>query len=230
MRSGLCGQCPRVTEDAKRGPMHGRCTMDSCSCIWHDEDVKDKAAKLITEAKPRDVSLVTQIVAVPDPNSPLFAKTLAPKPPLETLLFMCEQLARQSIGLDEVAPDEALSRLHSLRQSIALLQTIDAALVTRIYLAGEHGDVRVDGLPVAKVTRGRDRKSWDARGVSRSVIDCHMTERGFEPPSDPWEVAEWLLEVLGVGYARVTPLRTMGLDPEDFCESSPGKISVQFVE
>lgn len=121
---------------------------------------------------------------------------------------------------------DAVRLLADLRDAAHLLGVVDNALVKHIYLTGEHGKATVEGVGQVQVSRSRDRRKWDERGVVQAVLDARMTERGGEMPNEPWEVAEWLLEVLGVGYCRVTPLRAMGINPADYCEDTPGNLTV----
>lgn len=204
MRSGHCSACANSETTGFRSPTHVRCRMPSCSCLGHDQDVKDKAAALVEPAR-----------------------TLAGE--VEMLALTASVLSSAAVGLDLPAED-ALRLLHQLRSALSAIRDVEAVLVTHIYVTGEHGDVQVADLPMAKVVRRRDRKVWDGRGIARAVVDARMTERGFEVPSDPMDVADWLLEVLAVSYARVTQLRAMGLDPEEFCETTPGSLSVTFAD
>lgn len=128
--------------------------------------------------------------------------------------------------LDAETAEHWLRVLRDLRAVIEQLRTLDAGLVKHIYLTAEHGKQVIDGIGEVWVARGKDRKKWDERGVAQAVLDHQMGERGGELPNDPWEVAQWLLDVLHVDYARVTPLRGMGLDPDVFCEVVTGKPSV----
>jgi len=128
--------------------------------------------------------------------------------------------------LDREAPEHWLIVLRDLRRVIEQLRTLDAGLVRHIYLTAEHGKQVIDGIGEVWVARSKDRKKWDERGVAQAVLDHRMNERGGEIPNDPWEIAEWLLDVLAVSYVRVTPLRSMGLEPDAFCETVTGKPSV----
>jgi hypothetical protein len=131
-------------------------------------------------------------------------------------------------AIDALTWEDAIRLLDQLRPAIATLRQVDSLLARRAYLAGPHGrDVAVlDGIGPVSITRTADRKRWDERGVARAVIDAKMADSTGESP-DPWDVAEWLLEVVSVGYCRVTPLRALGLEPEAFCDVEPGNISVQ---
>ena len=100
------------------------------------------------------------------------------------------------------------------------------ALDNHAYLHGEHGDVEVEGVGRVHIGRTRDRKQWDGSGLAQAVIDAHMEEAGMEEAPPPWEVAGWLLEAMAVGYGRVTILRRLGIPPDEFCDSKPGRPKV----
>jgi hypothetical protein len=213
MRSGFCLECPQVRDGspAVRGPKHTRCRKADCSCVWHDQDVRDKGTALAAQPVEKPVE-----------------KDLAAA--VERVALAALEVTTEATGLDALAPEDCLRILYSLRAALEHLRDVEASLVREIYTRGEHGDWQVLGLPVAKVTRSRDRKSWDGRGIARAVIDARIEERNGQIPDDPWDVADWLLEVLGISYGRVTALRALGLDPEMFCESSPGALRVVFSE
>lgn len=184
--------------------------MESCACAWHLEDTRAAAAALVEES------------------------TFAGEPVLDSGLT--HRLARllyaaETIGSvpDDMAADDGLRALNVLRSALSALRNLDAALVRHIYVNGEHGDVQVEGLPVAKVTRARDRKAWEHRPLAQAVLDAHLTERGFEQP-DPWEAITWVLDAAGVAYWKVTTLRELGIDVDQYCETTPGKPQVQFIE
>lgn len=134
--------------------------------------------------------------------------------------------AAANAGVTGLEWTEALRLLDQLREATRTTGYVDAALVKHIYLTGEHGRVEVPGLGVVDISRARDRRSWDARSLARAVIDHHMGESDGTAP-DPWDVAEWLLEVIAADRCRVTPLRAMGLEPQAFCQDTPGSIGVQ---
>lgn len=134
----------------------------------------------------------------------------------------------EGLDLAALTAEDALRMLHRLREATTALAEIDAVLSRHIYLSGEHGDVRLDGLPAARVVRGRDRKNWDGRGAAFAYVDRQLASSDGEVP-DPAAVVAWVLEVVGVGYCRTTALKAAGLDPESYCDSAPGKVRVEFV-
>lgn len=204
MRSGHCSGNDKG---------HGRCRMASCSCPQHDADLKAKAAALVAPE-------VAELLEPSEPPRPLWDA-------VAEVAFAALHVTKEATGLSDLPPEEALRVLYGLRDAIDNLRDVDAALVQHIYLHGEHGDVRIEGLPPAKITRGRERKDWDARGAAFAYVDSKMTERQGETP-DPADVVSWVLDVVGASYCRVTPLRTVGLEPEAFCTSSPGRLAVTF--
>jgi len=152
-----------------------------------------------------------------------------PGPPLPIALQLLdlatERLSEVAVGnIETLDWEEAVRHLAQLRAAVGSLQELDSLLVRRIYLAGPHGkDVaELDGIGRISIGRSQEREHWDERGVARAVIDRHMANTTGEAP-DPWDVAEWLLEVYGVKYCRLTPLRALGLEPDAFCDTTPGK-------
>lgn len=119
-----------------------------------------------------------------------------------------------------------LGILQQLRHTKWLLDETDASICRHLYLTSEHGKRVVDGVGQVAVYRTRSKEKWDTQGVARAVVDARMEDRGGEVPDDPWEVAEWLLEVLGVQYVRKTALDTLGIPRDPFYDSEPGSIRV----
>jgi hypothetical protein len=129
-------------------------------------------------------------------------------------------------GSTDLPWEAQIALLDRLRATTRRLAQLDALLVRSIYLHAEHGKQVIDGIGEVWVTRTRSKERWDERGVARAVIDTRMEEREGEVPGDPWEIAEWLLEVLGVGYVRKKALDALGIDRDPFYDSVPGKPQV----
>lgn len=148
---------------------------------------------------------------------------------VELVALTAERLSVAAAGtIDHLGWEDAVRYLDELRTAVETIKQVDSLLVRRAYLAGPHGvnSAVLDGIGPVTITRSKNRKRWDERGVARAVIDARMADTTGESP-DPWDVAEWLLEVIAVGYCRVTPLRGLGLEPAAFCDEEPGSISVQ---
>jgi len=96
--------------------------------------------------------------------------------------------------------------------------------------------VEVPGLPVFERRKGTDRKSWDSEALLSRVVRVALTDPTTgEVESDPAVVREQLVSVLSavvpftgsLGW-RVRALRDLGIDPDEWCETSPGRVTVQF--
>lgn len=137
--------------------------------------------------------------------------------------------------------DLAVTDLAQLREVRAALG--DWELVLTEWVADYLGrnTLTVDGVGHVEVKRSTDRKKWDRRALVRAVLDSRRAPdptTGELVGSDSGRAViddEFLscsqdlgrvLDVWNLGTPRVTALRDRGIDPDEFCESSPGKTSV----
>lgn len=130
--------------------------------------------------------------------------------------------------IDDLPWQEAAALLKQLRSATFTLNAIDASLTRHIYLTAKHGTIEVDGLGVMDVHRSTSRKHWADRTGVHDYVSRKIEETGGELP-DPSAVVDWVLEVAGINYLRVTALRSVKLDTEDYCVSEPGKPTVKFL-
>lgn len=158
-----------------------------------------------------------------------------------------------SIGMDEDAVsvsfastvadfdlDRAVHDLHELREVRAALAMWEGELTEWIADAIGRNTITVEGVGAVCVKRGADRKGWDRRDLLRAVLDSRRkpSEDGEAHESDDGraEVDKELvtcspdlsrvLDVWNLGAPRVTVLRERGIDPDQYCEVTPGKLSV----
>jgi hypothetical protein len=182
-----------------------------CACPRHREPEEHPVT-----AETFDASLL------PDPGPPMPVAA-------ELVALAADRLSTAATGVIESLDwEDCVRLLDTLRDAVRTIQQVDSLLVRQAYLKGPHGKnaAEVDGIGLVSISRSKDRKNWDERGVAQAVIDARMADTTGEAP-DPWTVAEWLLEVYGINYVRVTPLRALGLEPEAFCEEITGKPTVQ---
>ncbi len=136
--------------------------------------------------------------------------------------------------------DRAAVELVELREVREALNEWEDVLVTFIADSLGSNIGEVDGVGRLEVRRGRDRKTWDRRDLLRRVLDSRMppSPDGEVDPTDDGQaevdgetvsVSQDLgrvMHVWNLGAPRVTALRARGIDPDEFCESTPGKLSV----
>lgn len=93
----------------------------------------------------------------------------------------------------------------------------------------------VPGLGVVQRRRGTDRKAWRWEELLPHTMRAYLDPEGTgEFPSDPHvaagRVRAMAEEVIGLTPSkgpRVTALRAIDLDPDEFCTTTPGRLSVQ---
>lgn len=164
---------------------------------------------------------------MPDPTATDPGDAATPEECVASAASAADRINR---GLQGYNPDDwtdAARLLHSLRGVIETLRTLDASLVNWLYLHGEHGiHLRVDGIPGdLSITRGRKKERWAGPEAVRDYVGRKIEDLGGEIP-DPLVVADWVLEVLPAANCRVTPLREVGLEVDDYRTSEPGNLQV----
>lgn len=94
--------------------------------------------------------------------------------------------------------------------------------------------VEVPGVGVLERRKGTDRRAWDWPSLLPLLIRAYVDPDGTGEMPDAGEVVarmrELIVDVIGVTPSkgpRVRQLRELGLDPDEWCESSPGRTSVQ---
>lgn len=127
-----------------------------------------------------------------------------------------------AVGLAQLKP--LLTELSTLRDAIE-------ADVAALMPEPRH---EVPGLGVLERRRGSVRRSWDWDHLLPLLVRSYVDPDGTGEIPEAGEVVERLraliTEVIGVTPSkgpRITALRERGVDPDEHCESRPGKTSVQ---
>lgn len=97
--------------------------------------------------------------------------------------------------------------------------------------------VEVDGLGVLERKRGNARKAWDSEELLGRVIRLAVDPDGTGELPPAGEVLERLRSTLAavvpftgsLGW-RVTALRELGLDPDEWCHTEPGRLGLQITD
>ena len=92
----------------------------------------------------------------------------------------------------------------------------------------------VPGVGVLERRKGTDRKAWDWPELLPLLIHLYVDPDGTGEMPDAGEVMErmksLIVDVIGVVPSKgpkVTPLKALGVPVDEYCESKPGRVSVQ---
>lgn len=162
--------------------------------------------------------------------------------PLEHLAHAVRYLAQRLPELREACTDpeatdmaELLAQIQAARtELVALERETEAALVR----AMTSDMVCTPRLRVER-KRSRDRTAWDHDGWRHDARQQVLRKAGLLGAQVLTKDGELLdkgalhavlaqvQQVQGSGPPKVTALRSLGLDPMDYCETSPGRTTVQ---
>lgn len=135
----------------------------------------------------------------------------------------------EALDLNGMTWEETAEVLKALVEARKVLQSVESGMerwIAQVWRNENlYGDIAVEGIGVVSVHRGKSRKAWDHEGIAGHVIDAHLTGGSGEMPT-PWEVKNWLLDAAGIAYWRVTSLKELGIDVDEFCDTLPGTLSV----
>jgi hypothetical protein len=125
-----------------------------------------------------------------------------------------------------------LAEVRSVRTALGLRERAIEELLVDIML---EDTMTVTGIGTFRLRHGRDRKGWDSEELLSTVIRRSLDPEGTgELPATIPEVVERIRT--GVFAAapitpsmqwRVTALRDQGIDPDEWCTSTPGRTTVQ---
>lgn len=94
--------------------------------------------------------------------------------------------------------------------------------------------VEVDGLGAVERRRSATRKQWDTDGLYRLLVRRELDPDGTGELPPAAEVLERVVQVTtecapftpSMGW-RVGALKARGVNPDDWCETAPGRVTVQ---
>jgi hypothetical protein len=135
--------------------------------------------------------------------------------------------AVNTLDVDEIAAlglDDALTVYVALTDAHQILGQVLAQLPN--VLAAEWGEkvYELPGVGVFELHAKKRRTRWDREGLLRDVKDARVVDE------TTGEVVDHLAKVLRVwnlGAPRVTALRALGLDPDDYCTSEWAGYTIQ---
>jgi hypothetical protein len=133
-----------------------------------------------------------------------------------------------TVELDHLSCDDAARALHEIQMARKSLQASEEFLIERIHDAwGQDFKTprHVEGVGVVRAFRGQARKAWEHESLVHDVVDAHLAQLDGEIP-DPFTTARWIREAAGFSYWKSGALKALGLDPDDYCESTRGRRTV----
>lgn len=172
-----------------------------------------------------------------DPNAtrPAESEAVAPSAVM-ALRQVIAQLDTQRSELAEAGDIDSLAHgLAQVRQILGDLRTLASGIEDDVVALMPAKTYTVEGVGTLERRRGSDRKRWQSDDlVTRLVTEALVDENGEVRHSTPVEGAAAAVGVLlacapftaSMGW-RVTALRDHGIDPDEWCEVTPGRTSVQ---
>lgn len=141
--------------------------------------------------------------------------------------------AQDAIATGDV---EELAALHVELQAFAgQVRVIARAVEERLAEVMPDKRLELPGMPVLERRRGTDRKQWQSEQlVALLCASALQPDENGEIPRTTAEAVERAAELLtrcapftsSMGW-RVAALRALSIDPDEWCETAPGRITVQ---
>jgi len=159
---------------------------------------------------------------------------LATKDIIKTILDACRELDNalyeDSKTKDFSNPDalQDISDMHLVKAEVARLFAVmqDQAVEAVGYTAAP---ISVEGASI-EIKSGSSRKAWDhaslAKDVAQRIYESAIDIDTGEIKKNPKQMMEEMLKYGAVSYWRVTALKDLNIDPDEYCEVSPPKSSV----
>ena len=81
-----------------------------------------------------------------------------------------------------------------------------------------------------EIKTASNRKAWDHQGlmrdVSRRIVDKSIDLNTGELTKSPLEMIQEVINYMGVSYWKVSKLKELSIDADEYCEVSEGKKSI----
>lgn len=137
-----------------------------------------------------------------------------------------------SVEFDSTTVQEAADDLGRLSEAITTLRQLQASLerwVAQCFRAEGwkvNEPVEVPGVGMVEVRRSTTRRAWQHEQLRTAWLNAYLEQNGGEAP-DPFTVVEAFLKVASINGWKVTGLRSLGLEANDYCDTEPGAPTVK---
>lgn len=138
------------------------------------------------------------------------------------LTELATEAARLNLGDDLPDMARVLCILRDLKQDAA---TVYADVEGLMLALMDDRRVEVTGLGVFEAKRRTKRTGWDHDALAVDVIDAVVTDLGED--MTPLDTYRELKAAFSIGAGKVTRLRELGLEPDEYCQETPDGWSVQ---
>lgn len=136
----------------------------------------------------------------------------------ETVLTQLDQETLESSDTEQLL--QVASDLHLVKSYVTTLFNELQSVLTE-YLGNLASPVAVDGATI-EIKSGSPRKSWDHAAlideVSRRIVDQSVDLDTGEITASPQDMIRQAMEYVGVSYWKVTNLKGLHIDADDYCE------------
>lgn len=145
---------------------------------------------------------------------------------METARKLIEAELGQVSGLPELCA--ALREVRDLKRALGVWDDHLSDQIAEL-MPGKWDEV--EGVGLVEVKRGAKRTKWDHDALSSLVVARALDERKLDESTGEYEreaeaVSRVLRECAAFSYWRVTKLRERGIDPDEYAETQPGRVSV----
>ncbi len=89
--------------------------------------------------------------------------------------------------------------------------------------------ITVTGAGTFERHRRNDRKKWDTDDLLRAVLDTRLPSHGDPNTYIEETQLQKVLHVWNLGAPRTTSLKARGLDPDEWCETTPGGWAIEVI-
>lgn len=127
----------------------------------------------------------------------------------------------------EIDTERGLACWAALEEVNRILAIVRGGLVDRLAQQMPDKRVTLQGIGTFERHRKTDRKRWDTEDLLRAVLDTRRLASSGEPLEETQ--MQKILHVWNLGAPRVGALRERGLDPDEWCETSPGGWAIQLI-
>lgn len=143
----------------------------------------------------------------------------------DTLLRIHQDTDRLEVG--PALLNDALTAWARLADAARLVAQVRDEFAAKLADAmGREKRVTVLGVGTFEKHRKTARKRWDTDDLVRVVLDTRTVDPETGETESP---VDRLLRVWNLGAPRVTALRELGIEPDDYCESEKGALTLQVV-